>query len=128
MRAWSINEEVFGGKLDPFSPEKKATLVKELQDINAALWTLIICDNLQFSIEQGVKMLKVVGLNNIDEKEMLEVGERIWNLTRLFNVREGFTRKDDCIPRRLYEVREDTQWRVTEGDFKKMLGDYYKLN
>jgi len=125
MRAWSIGEEAFGG-LDPFSPEKKAAVVKRLQDTNSAMWTLITCDNLLYSIEQGVEMLKTVGFS-MDEEKMLEVGERIYNLARLFNVREGFTRKDDCIPQRLYEAREDTQWKITREDFEKMLDEYYRL-
>jgi len=125
MRAWSIGVEAFGG-LDPFSSKGKAGVVKNLQDTSSAMWTLITCDNLLFSIEQGVEMLKSVGFN-MDQQKMLEVGERIYNLTRLFNVRESFTRKDDCIPQRLYETREDTQWKITREDFEKMLDEYYKL-
>jgi aldehyde:ferredoxin oxidoreductase len=30
-------------------------------------------------------------------------GERIWNLERLYNLREGFTNKDDTLPIRLME-------------------------
>ncbi len=32
--------------------------------------------------------------------ELLKAGERIWNLEKLFNVREGFSRKDDLPPER----------------------------
>ncbi len=32
------------------------------------------------------------------EEHMRSVGRRIWNLTRAFNVREGFARKDDTLP------------------------------
>jgi aldehyde:ferredoxin oxidoreductase len=34
---------------------------------------------------------------------MVRVGERIVNLERLFNIREGHTRKDDIIPDRFLE-------------------------
>jgi aldehyde:ferredoxin oxidoreductase len=30
-------------------------------------------------------------------------GERIWNLERLYNLREGFTYKDDTLPKRFME-------------------------
>ena len=33
--------------------------------------------------------------------ELLQVGERSFNLTRAFNAREGFTRKDDTLPKRV---------------------------
>jgi len=33
-------------------------------------------------------------------ERMHEVGERIWNLERQFNLAAGFTRADDCLPLR----------------------------
>jgi aldehyde:ferredoxin oxidoreductase len=43
--------------------------------------------------------LKILGYD-LDEKSLLKIGERIVNLERLFNIREGFNRKDDNLPRR----------------------------
>jgi len=58
--------------------------------------------------------------------ELLEVGERIFNLKRVFNVRCGITRADDRIPQRL-------QLPLSEGFVKNkvltidaMLEEYYK--
>jgi aldehyde:ferredoxin oxidoreductase len=34
--------------------------------------------------------------------DLLETGERATNMARVFNVREGFTRKDDSLPERLF--------------------------
>jgi aldehyde:ferredoxin oxidoreductase len=46
----------------------------------------------------------ITGLNilghPLDEKSLLKIGERIVNLERLFNIREGFDRKDDTLPKR----------------------------
>jgi len=39
-------------------------------------------------------------------EDLLEAGERIWNLERLFNLREGFTKKDDTLPPRLLQAKE----------------------
>ncbi|NJE13168.1 aldehyde ferredoxin oxidoreductase family protein [Thermococcus sp. LS2] len=39
----------------------------------------------------------------ISDVELMKAGERVWNLKRCFNVREGFTRKDDKLPKRLLE-------------------------
>jgi aldehyde:ferredoxin oxidoreductase len=39
--------------------------------------------------------------------EMLQIGERATNLARLFNQREGFSRKDDVLPERMYEPLEN---------------------
>ena len=58
-------------------------------------------------------------------------GERTWNLIRLFNLREGFTRKDDILPLR---VRTETlpsgvaKGRIISDEtLNKMLDDYYQL-
>jgi len=40
---------------------------------------------------------------DITTGELMTVGERVCNLERAFNVREGITRKDDTLPKRLME-------------------------
>jgi len=39
--------------------------------------------------------------------ELLEIGERATNMARVFNAREGFTRKDDTLPERLFGPLEN---------------------
>ncbi len=39
--------------------------------------------------------------------DILEIGERATNLARVFNAREGFTRKDDTLPDRLFGPLEN---------------------
>jgi aldehyde:ferredoxin oxidoreductase len=39
---------------------------------------------------------------DVSVEELQRIGERATNLARVFNVREGFTRKDDVLPERLY--------------------------
>ena len=59
---------------------------------------------------------------------MLEVGERIWNLEREFNLRAGLTGKDDTLPARLRKEAAKTgpaKGMVNELD--KMLPEYYEL-
>ena len=41
-----------------------------------------------------------------DIPELLRIGERATNLARLFNVREGFSRRDDTLPERLFQPLE----------------------
>jgi aldehyde:ferredoxin oxidoreductase len=58
-------------------------------------------------------------------------GERIWNLIRLFNVREGFSRKQDNLPERVFN--DPLSSGIAKGkilpraDFEKMLDEYYAL-
>ncbi|MHA1332174.1 MAG: aldehyde ferredoxin oxidoreductase C-terminal domain-containing protein, partial [Candidatus Hodarchaeales archaeon] len=54
-------------------------------------------------------------------------GERIYNLQRLFNIREGITRKDDTLPKRLLE--EPLPEGPAEGhviDLEPLLDLYYE--
>ena len=41
---------------------------------------------------------------NVTEWELMKVGERGLNLSRVFNVREGFTKADDVFPKRIHEA------------------------
>jgi aldehyde:ferredoxin oxidoreductase len=73
-------------------------------------------------------MEAVTGLEYSAE-EVEAVGERINNLARAFNVREGFTRDDDTLPERLMteplkEGGSKGQF-VSKDDLKQMLDEYY---
>jgi aldehyde:ferredoxin oxidoreductase len=63
----------------------------------------------------------------MDAEAFIRMGERVYNLTRQFNVREGFARKDDNMPPRFEEPRDDTGWKVERADFERMLDEYYAL-
>ena len=67
---------------------------------------------------------------DIDLAELLEAGERIFNLCRLFNVREGVRRKDDTVPPRLAEPLPEGRYQgetLNAEDLATMLDEYYAL-
>jgi aldehyde:ferredoxin oxidoreductase len=59
--------------------------------------------------------------------QLMEAGERIMNVERAFNVREGFRRKDDTIPYRMQteSVPEHHYGPLTPEDLNCMLDEYY---
>ncbi len=62
------------------------------------------------------------------EERMVEVGERIWNLEKLFNVKAGLGRKDDTLPKRILEEPADVG--TAKGlvcRLGEMLPEYYEL-
>ena len=77
----------------------------------------------------------------VTPKELKKIGERIWNLYKLLNVREGFSRLDDKYPR-LWErsidepiktfimgelqLRDYYDRRITHAYTQKVLDDYYE--
>ena len=40
---------------------------------------------------------------NMTLEEALQIGERATNMARVFNIREGFSRKDDTLPERIFQ-------------------------
>ena len=59
----------------------------------------------------------------------MQTGERIYNLEKLFNYREGFTRADDVIPDRFFEepltVGNKKGAVLTRDQFKTMMDEFY---
>lgn len=129
LRAWTVAAELS----ETFTKEGLVKLTKYLQDRNAALWTLIICDNIpgytsnpDEIVRLSVEMLKSIGFE-LSFEEFLKIGERIYNLTRMFNIREGFTKEDDNLPQRFFTIRSDTGWSLDRRDLDSLLEEYYKL-
>ena len=56
----------------------------------------------------------------------LDLGERSYNLERLYNLREGLTAKDDTLPKRLTKELQDPSNPRTRVPLEKMLPIYYK--
>jgi aldehyde:ferredoxin oxidoreductase len=61
--------------------------------------------------------------------ELMELGERTVTMARMFNMREGLSKKDDYLPERLYETLEagtPREKRITREDFANTLKLYYE--
>ena len=62
--------------------------------------------------------------------EMMKLGERRVNMFKAFNVREGFTPDDDCLPPRMFEPIQSGPLkgsRFSEDELKQMRDLYYKM-
>jgi len=124
-RARPVEREVFDGE---WSPERAAAAVVREQDRRSVLWSLIVDDFVGDVFDDlGAEWLDAVGLDV--EGDPATVGERVWTLTRLFNVREGLDRADDALPPTL---REPLSSGPNEGEtvdvatFEAMLEAYYR--
>jgi aldehyde:ferredoxin oxidoreductase len=63
---------------------------------------------------------------NMDLKEFIKCGERIFNLQRMINVRRGISRKDDMLPGRFLTERLHSGPHAGHvPPLGEMLGDYY---
>jgi aldehyde:ferredoxin oxidoreductase len=91
------------GKVDRFKAEKgRGKLVKDSEDVFALIDSLIICKNAKGTLYKELadmaKLYTLVTGIEMTPEEFGIAGERISNLARLINIREGFSRKDDTLP------------------------------
>lgn len=126
-----IGAEIMGF-VDMDAVEGKAAMVKEIQDKVNAIFTLVGCRFSEFvlPLESYLALLEGATGTSLSAEEFMTLGERIWNLERVFNVAEGFRRKDDSLPGRCYTpiVGERSKGAVlTEEGMNYMLDEYYSL-
>lgn len=106
LRTYPFGREV-SGELPWFSVEQKAEFVKRQQDEKAAQECLGVC---QFPYGIGLltddlpNLLSAASGDDWSYERLCTVGERIWNLSRAFNVQLGVDRQADYLPRRFSEV------------------------
>lgn len=107
LRAYMIGPEILGVPklMERFSTSGKAEMVIISQNLCAAVDSLVFCRFSMFALDavQYSKLLTAATGIEFTDEDLMIVGERIWNLERLFNLREGFSAKDDTLPKRLME-------------------------
>lgn len=120
------------------SPDRKTTdiilMEKWSEDLIAIFNAIGICTRPPSLQAQGptsiARMLRACLGWNIDAEEVMLMGERIWNLQRLYNLREGEKREDSLFPKRFY--REKLPDGPAKGmaidpvQVNQMLDDYYE--
>ena len=131
QRAWTVKAELYDPDLERFSFENKAQIVKDVQDERAAFFSLVLCDFAPISEENCVDMWNLATGFDHTVESYLKCGERIWNLVRLFNLREGMNPADDKISDRFFKdsfTKGPAKNIVLSRDeFQKSLMEYYSL-
>lgn len=132
VRGYLTSPEVLGipEKLDPLATTDKAVWLKTFQDLTGVIDSAGICLFTSFAIglpEISSMLRSALGLDYSDE-DILQIGERIWNLEKIFNIEAGFTSKDDNLPPRLLKeplTSGPAKGKVVELDI--MLKEYYEV-
>ena len=111
-------------------PEEVHVLV-DLENVMGALDTLGACKFMGFCVasEEWVELVAHCLGREFTYDDMVKVGERAYNLARVFSIREGLTRAADTLPPRLLE--EPLPEGMAEGKVNEnlpaMLDKYYEL-
>lgn len=95
-RARPVETEVFSKE---WTDEDRVRIVVTEQNVRSVLWSLIADDFMGEVLweDLGAEWLAAVG-REYDSSALWTVGERVWTLIRLFNVREGFSKEEDALP------------------------------
>ena len=133
VRGYTISQEVIESPyaVDRLKYEGKAELDKYMQDFTAVIDSSGMCLFTIFGLEYirayGSILRAITGIPYSDD-ELMKAGERIWNMERLFNLKAGFTKKDDTLPIRL--LKEPIPSGPSKGEvceLDRMLPEYYQL-
>ena len=116
-------------KLDPRSLEGKATWVKIFQDLTAVIDSLGLCLFTSFALgaDDYRDMFNTITGQDVTTEELLQTGDRIWNLERMFNLKAGVSPDQDRLPKRL--VSDPIPSGPAKGQVHRLpelLPEYYK--
>jgi aldehyde:ferredoxin oxidoreductase len=132
LRGYTVASEILGipHKTDPLATDGKAELVKAFQDATAAVDSSGLCvfTTFAWSLADIAPQIDAACEGEWTVDKLLEVGERIWNMERDFNLRAGLTGADDTLPPRLLkEAAKSGPAMGKVNDLAGMLPRYYEL-
>jgi len=128
--ACHLKHDVFAEDMEDQSGQGKAKPCKESQDKVAAVDSSGLClfTTAAWGLPEFAAQLDAACEGEWTEARLKEIGERVWNLERQFNLAAGLTAADDTLPPRMLEVPAPSgtaKGKVNE--LSVMLPEYYKL-
>jgi len=127
LRAYMVAPEIIGKPklIHRLNPEGKAGLVVIFQNLNAAIDSLVLCKFTAFAMTEVEYAKLLSGATGVEYRgeDILRIGERIYNLERLFNVRAGVGGEEDTLPERIFTGKNA----LPRDVFEDMLQQYYEF-
>ena len=122
------------GVIEPVSAldmgPKKARQFYYISTWNSLDNLLCLCMFVPWTVNQKTRIVKYVTGWDISAFELMKVSERANNLARVFNIREGFHREDDSLPKRLMLPKENgilSNVSINQEEFEKLKSNYYSI-
>ena len=115
---------------DAYQVAGKAEFSATLQDMMCLQDTLVICRFTQVgkavTVTDYVNWYNMITGRDLDVQALMQTGERVFNLKRLYNTRLGISRKDDVLPPRFLSLnRSDPELTNQLPPMGQLLSDYY---
>ena len=126
--ACHLKHDTFAEDFDDQTGTGKAEPCKTSQDRQAAVDSTGVCMFVDWETDDFAAQIDAACEGSWDAARLFEIGERIWNLERMFNLSAGFTAADDTLPDRL--LKDPCPSGTAKGkvnELAKMLPEYYSL-
>jgi aldehyde:ferredoxin oxidoreductase len=121
----------------PYLVEKRAEIVRWHEDCYAVTDSLGFCSfatTMAYAISPSImaRLLELASGVSLEEQELMQAGQRIVVIEHCFNVREGLTRRNHVLPKRMMsEPVPEGPWKglfTSEEELNRMLDEYYTLH
>ena len=107
VRGYMISPEILGlpQQLDRTVADEKAVWAKTFQDLTAVIDSMGHCLFTSFAMgaQEYTDLLNASTGTNWTVEQVLEIGDRIYNIERMFNKAAGMKPEDDRLPKRLLQ-------------------------
>ncbi|MFQ5785050.1 MAG: aldehyde ferredoxin oxidoreductase family protein [Alphaproteobacteria bacterium] len=128
--ACHLKHDAFAEDMEDVSGNGKAKPVKNSQDRVALVDSTGLClfTTGAWGMEEFQKQIDAACEGDWSVERLIETGERVWTLERMFNLAAGLTAKDDSLPKRLLKdpaPSGNAKGKVNE--LGKMLPEYYEV-
>jgi|BioPla2DNA2_1021312.scaffolds.fasta_scaffold04846_10 aldehyde:ferredoxin oxidoreductase len=132
VRGYTIAPEVVGlpVQIDRTVTNEKAFWSKTFQDLTAVIDSLGLCLFTSFALgaPEYTQLLNAACGTNYSPEEVMEIGERIYNIERMFNKAAGMRPEEDRLPKRM--LSEPIPTGPSKGLVSKLdvtLPEYYEV-
>ena len=131
----SAYEADFSGRVDRLAvDDSRGLIAAESEDFTAVLDSLIWCKFLRKAFndfyQESAQVYTMITGWEMSPDELKQAGERINNLKKLFNIREGWRRQDDTLPPRVLQEKLPTGVvagvGLTQEELDYMIAGYYQ--
>ena len=105
-----------------------------IDSLGLCKWQTVFCAVHAPKYEEWSRLIRYASGMKLSKIQLMEIGERICTIERLFNIREGFSRRDDTLPERYFKEPTPIGLPIVRGKkinrekFDGMLDEYYELH
>lgn len=125
-RCWTATAEMN----NELTFENTPAYVMMAQDEINSKDSLIVCDFLPLGFDRMAPLYETLTGIPMNETKLFKIGEKISNMTRLYNMKNGRTRQGDTLPQRFFKEKHlsgifEGEF-MTEAKFNQWLDLYYQ--